>query len=387
MRTRSSLPIVIVLAVVLLVGCRSQRADTEPQPATTQLAATATALPPKTAATGEADGEAPSQEETGETAVDQQGAGDENSPGEMKPITSARTVEEVESINSYRLQIEMGTNAQEAPMMVADGLYVKEPEAEQLTMVITERGEEMTLGTRLVNGVRYYGVNDTWAENERFDLSEMTVIMPSDVVGIVGEMETVGVEEIGGRQAVHLRGDRTIMPFVQSGSDSMDFTQIDEAQLDLWVDQQEGIIIQMHLTGADGEGEKREEFNIRFTYSDFNQPMQISPPSVAENVPTPTPLPASAIKDLFGFEFPLPDGSTLTIYGATANILAPISVAEGQKILVETLTANGFTQVGEAEERAANEFFYTFQRGGQTFTANVFSVVAGKTTIQLGAVK
>ncbi|RME54499.1 MAG: hypothetical protein D6790_16715, partial [Caldilineae bacterium] len=113
----------------------------------------------------------------------------------------------------------------------------------------------------------------------------------------------------------------------------------------------------------------------------------IVPPSDVASVPTPTPLPASVIADLFGFDFPLPEGSTVTVYGATVNILAPISVAEGRRILEETLTANGFSQVGDPEERAANEFFYTFEKGGQTFTANVFSVVEGKTTIQLGAVK
>ncbi|NJN84583.1 MAG: hypothetical protein HC802_21385 [Caldilineaceae bacterium] len=83
----------------------------------------------------------------------------------------------------------------------------------------------------------------------------------------------------------------------------------------------------------------------------------------------------------------MPDGSTITIYGATANIVAPLSVPEGQALLVETLTVNGFTQKGEPEERAANEFFYTFEKNGVTFTANVFSVVEGMTTIQLGAVK
>ena len=95
----------------------------------------------------------------------------------------------------------------------------------------------------------------------------------------------------------------------------------------------------------------------------------------------------SEIVALLGFDFPIPEGSRLSVVERTVNILTQFSVAEARAYLEDAMTTAGFAQSGEPLERTKDEFFYIFQQGDQTVTATVFSVEAGKATIQIGAAK
>lgn len=302
-------------------------------------------------------------------------------------ISTARTIEEVESITSYRMLAGVSQNAPDnrgSMQVEAQGAYAKEPAAEQLIVAITEREDDpVVMEIRVVDGQMYLGMNDSWAEISRFELAEATVATPDQITGVVGDLQLLGREELHGRTVVHLQGQKELIPVFNNGSDTVDFSRMDTAVLDVWVDEAEQFIVKMTVQGEIGE---EGEVSVYYEYLDFNQPVTVTvPESIAQAEPTPTPDPQQ-VSDVLGFAFPVPEGTRFQIFGATATLLTELTLEEAQQLVIQTLEANGFSQES-VEERTPNEFFYVFSNGERTVTANVFPNGLGGTTINIGAAK
>jgi len=293
----------------------------------------------------------------------------------------ALTVEQVASIETYRMRVEVLTEGE--PTAQIEVAHVKTPLAEDDQVTLYQNGEPIQMNVRFVNDVLYINNGEKWAVISTFNLAELTVVTPAGLAAAAPAMTLVGEEEMSGRKTLHLQGDKTVIPDIQAGSDSLSVKGADAAQLDLWLDAEERFIVKL-LFSVTIEG---KTFTTEFLYYDFNAPIVVEVPTNVEAVNAPpTPTPAEIVA-LLGFDFPIPEGSQLSVVARTANILTPMSVAEARVHLEEAMTDAGFVQVGDPVERAKDEFFYTFQRDERTVTANVFSVVAGKTTIQIGAAK
>ena len=293
----------------------------------------------------------------------------------------ALTVEDVESIETYRMHVEVSSEGK--PSVVVAVAHVKNPIAEDDQVTLYQNDKATTVNVRYINDVLYLNNGEKWTVISTFNLAELTVITPAGMAAAAPLLRPVGREEVSGRMTLHLQGDKTVIPDIQAGADSLSVKNADDAQLDLWLDAEERFIVKLRFS-LTLEG---KTFTTEFLYYDFNAPIVVEvPTNVEEAKGPPTPMP-SEVMALLGFDFPIPAGSQLSVVGRTANVLTTFSVAEARTHLEEAMRAAGFAQVGDAVERAKDEFFYTFQRDERTVTANVFSVVTGKTTIQIGAAK
>jgi hypothetical protein len=317
--------------------------------------------------------QAPSQSEQPESAPAPNGEAFGGGP--------ALTVEQVNSIETYRIHVEVLSEGK--PTVQVEVAHIKTPLAEDDQVTLYQNDQPTEVNVRFVNDVLYLDNGEKWTVISTFNLAELTVITPSGMAAAAPDLTLVGEEEMSGRTTLHLRGDKTVIPDIQTGSDSLSVKGADAAQLDLWLDAEERFIVKLAFS-LTIEG---KTFTTEFLYYDFNAPIVVEAPTNVEEVKgPPTPMPSEVLA-LLGFEFPIPEGSQLSVVGRTANILTPMSVDEARTHLEEGMAAAGFTQVGDPEERSENEFFYTFQRDERTVTANVFSVVVGKTTIQISAAK
>lgn len=353
-------------SLLLLSGC----GNSSPEPA-----AQTQTVEPTVAAAAEKPTEATSPTPAAEA--------EKSAPSAAQPFGGdpALTVEQVDSIETYRMRVEVMSEGK--PTAQVDVAHVKTPLAEDDQVTLYQNGEPIQVDVRFVNDVLYLNNGEKWTVISTFNLAELTVVTPAGLAAAAPELLLVGEEEVSGRKTLHLRGDKNVIPDIQAGSDSLSVKHADAAQLDLWLDAQERFIVKL-LFSLTLEG---KTFTTEFLYYDFNAPIVVEVPTNVEEVTgPPTPMPAEVVA-LLGFDFPIPEGAQLSVVGRTANILTTMSVAEARSHLEEAMAAAGFIQMGEPEERAKDEFFYTFQRDDRTVTANVFSVVAGKTTIQIGAAK
>lgn len=301
--------------------------------------------------------------------------------GELFGGGPALTVSQVESIKSYRMQVEVLSDGQ--PTAMIEVAHVKEPLAEDDIVTFYQQGVPTTANVRFINDTLFLNNGEKWTVISTFNLAELTVITPSGMATAAPQMRVVGREEVSGRTTVHLQGGKETIPDIQTGTESVSVQGAEAAQLDLWLDVEERFIVKL-LFSLTIEG---KTFTTEFLYYDFNAPIVVeAPTNVAPVAAPPTPLPGEILA-LLGFDFPVPEGAQMSVLAGTVNILMPVNVAEARRHLEEAMAANGFAQVGSTEERGRDELFYTFQRDARTVTASVFSVVAGKTTIQIGAAK
>jgi len=343
-------------ALLFLSACSGQQA------APTDTAAAARALPTPTPA------EIPAQQPT---------------PPAAKPAGGdpALTVEQVDSIGTYRMHVEVMSEGK--PSVQVEVAHVKTPIAEDDQVTLHQNDKPTTVEVRYIDDTLYLNNGEKWVIINTFNLAELTVVTPAGMAVAAPALTLVGEEEVSGRKTLHLQGDKSVIPNIQSGSDSLSVKGAEAAQLDLWLDAEERFIVKLRFSLT----LQGKTFTTEFLYYDFNAPIVVEAPTNVEKVKgPPTPMP-SEIVALLGFDFPIPAGSQLSVVARTANITTQMNVADARAYMEEAMAAAGFTQVGDAEERAKDEFFYTFQSDERTVTANVFSVVTGKTTIQIGAAK
>jgi len=225
--------------------------------------------------------EAPTEPPPAETAAPAADA-DQTTPA----ITTA---EEASSIQSFRMRISMQSDsARGANDVLIEGEFTKEPAAERLVMQIRQGESQMeAVETIRIGDTRYVQAQGMWiqAPEAAPNIDELTIITPEDVTGILERMERVGEEVVNDRQTVHYRGDNRAFPVVSSGSDTFDASQVEMAQLDLWVDQAENFITRMTVTAsgdvtADG-GTEEMQFALQFDYYDINADISIETPENA----------------------------------------------------------------------------------------------------------
>lgn len=288
----------------------------------------------------------------------------------------AQTVAQVDSIQSYRMHVEVINDGQ--PSAIIEVAHVKEPLAEDDLVTFYQQGTPTTANVRFVNDTLFLNNGDKWTVISTFNLAELTIITPSGMAAAAPKLRVVGREELSGRTTLHLQGGKEAIPDIQTATGAVSVQAAEAAQLDLWVDVEERFVVKV-LFSLTVEG---KTFTTEFLYYDFNAPIVVeAPTNVAPVAAPPTPLPAEIVA-LLGFNFPVPDGAQMSVLAGTTNILMPVDIADARRHLEDAMAADGFAQVGSPEERGRDEFVYTFQRDARTVTASVFSTVSGKSTIQ-----
>jgi hypothetical protein len=270
-----------------------------------------------------------------------------------------------------------------------EGLYGKDPERYSVRVSLVEGDRApVPLEARLVDGTIFFRMKTKWGEVEKFNLAESTVITPNHLLGIGDRLTEVGTETLHGREVVHLRGDRGDLPKVQSGSDSMDFSKMDDATVDLWVDRDERFIVKMHVVAHGTERGQTFPVDIAFEYSEFNAPLSIEAPADEDRVHVEAPVMPSQreVTEKLGFEFPIPEGSHVAIYGATVTIVTNMPLTVARSYAASSMQAAGFAVVKETEI-ATGEFYTDYRREARTLGVMIFQVSERGATIQVNAKK
>lgn len=303
---------------------------------------------------------------------------------EIQPIADAA------SVHSYRMKASMSFG-EDPPMQLAevDGAYTKEPPAEELQTRVSEGGRKPWVrDVRRVGGVLYAGSGGKWGEIERFDLTEMSIVLPEDLLGMGEGLEVIAEEEWNGRAVLHLRGDKDDLPDVKGSSDGIEFSRTDRATVDLWVDEEEHFIVKFQILAE--VSERGETLPIEFTFevSDINDAITVEPPSPESMIrvevpPMPT---AEEVAAKLGFEFALPEGARVSIVAATVNVLTAMPLPEARDHAARSMGAAGFTLVEESESYPG-EFHAVYRRGERTLGVKVFQVSETGATIQVNAPK
>ena len=138
------------------------------------------------------------------------------------------------------MQFANGDQTQSMEMVVVDGLRYLKSGGQVQTPDVIMRTEEMTLITL-------------------------------DDVAMIEAMTYVGVETVNGREADHYRGAQDIIPVFGTEGDTLDVSEVEFAQLDMWVDRSEQVVVKFLLEASDSAGETPVRMSVMTEYSDFNQ--------------------------------------------------------------------------------------------------------------------
>jgi hypothetical protein len=325
--------------------------------------------------------EEPAEEPTEEPAEEPTAeAGDDDSANLPGGSTS---IDDAEDINSYRFSAEITASgeafeADEDMAMFGDGItiegaFIKEPPASDVMLEIPGFGE---LGFREVDGNAYANFGGSWIEStpeEALNVDDLAPITADDLGDDLDRMENLGEEEVNGRDTTHYRADKELLQEIAEENDegdaSFNFNDADEANLDVWLDDQYGFVVKMELV-AEGAGlnedvpdaSGRVEFLI--DYYDFNaDDIEIEVPELTDLGDTgdsgddsgdtgdtgddsgdtgDTSMEATDIPGLLGFDMELPEGSEAEVSFGTATLTIPAPMEEAQAIIQEAFEANGY---------------------------------------------
>jgi hypothetical protein len=360
MKMRSGLTFVLCSTLLFAAGCGSR--EETPAPATIVAPATAPQAAP---------------------------------PVEVQPPAAApgaaQSAAQAEVINSYRLRIvTQSTSPRGVDKVEIDGAFVKQPPAEELK--IRFQDGEQTMAMITVDGTRYMQAGDQWLQTPESALSldELTLITPEDVAGLLARMTRVGVEDVNGLQSVHYRGGKEMIPVVGEPGDSLDVSQLAFAELNLWVDQATNVVTRLALQANGEEGGGAVSLEVIFDYFDFNAVIDIQAPATAgaavvpsAELPGAAALPDDALGQLLGFRLMLPTGSEVesTVGATLVTVLTPFTVAEAQRMIEQTLPANGYTLTTKAEP-APGQATYLFQQGAKVVNVTISDGGGGAARIQ-----
>ncbi len=296
-------------------------------------------------------------------------------PVEAPSPTAAQSAAQAEAVNSYRMHIvTLSESARGADKVEIDGAFVKQPPAEELK--IRFRDGKQTMAMITVDGTRYMQAGDQWLQSPESTLSldELTLITPEDVAGLLAHMARVGVEEVNGLQAVHYRGGKEMIPAVGKPGDSLDVSRLAFAELNLWVDQATNVVTRLTLQANGEEEGGAVSLEVLFDYYDFNAVIDIQAPATAAAavLPDAAAPPDDALSQLLGFRLMLPTGSEVenTVGATLVTVLTPFTVAEAQRMIEQTLPANGYTMTTKAEP-APNQASYLFQQNAKVVNVTI----------------
>ncbi len=278
------------------------------------------------------------------------------SSGDAAPLGAVITVEDAAAINSYRLRVDLQSNtARGTDVVTITGAYVKEPLAIELAVAIQYGDRTDELGMVQVDGVGYMRFNDRWVQtpDAKLNIADLTLITAADVTGIVEKMELVGEETVNDRPSRHYRGGKELIPVVGAGGDTLDASQVDSAQLDVWVDTALGVMNRFTLAGSDTRDDgQTAQFNVTYDYYDFNADIVVTAPTsvlAPDAAPTGEFTPRNELGALVGFDLLMPTGSTVetVVEGALYVVVAPYTMDEATHLLETIFPANGYTQLSK----------------------------------------
>lgn len=302
-----------------------------------------------------------------------------------------RSIADVPGIDTYKVRAQFGVGGPPPFQLIEmDGVYGKTPERYHLRVTVTEKDRDpVSIEALLVDGQLYSKFTDKWVAVDKFNFEELIVFTPEHLLGIEEKLEEIGVEELHGRKVVHLRGDKDDLPTVTSGSDSIDFSKMDQVALDLWVDRDERFIAKVQIAAQAMERGVLQPLDVSYEYSDFNEPITVNKPSsvVVPQTETPPELTQADVTGALGFEFTLPeDAKVLNIIGATVSILTTMPLDDARAYTERAMRTAGFTPGAEVE-RYPGEFYTDYTKGERTIGVLVFQVTESGATISVGALK
>ncbi|MCB9129085.1 MAG: hypothetical protein H6638_14390 [Ardenticatenales bacterium] len=397
MTKRGTLLVLMMVAMLLLAACggsntpatdSNEGAGDGDQAATTRAPkATTESSDDSTADDAAAEDSSTADESDGDEAMtDALGSADAFTTGQ------ARSIDEVDEINSYRadINIKMGGEAfedDEMMAMMADGIVmklevVKDPEAQHIEIDLGPMG---TAGFIVIEGKAYSGLAGQWFEttpDDAPDVSELTAGLDADEMGDdLNKLEVVGDEKISGRDTVHYRGDKDVMAAIAAeNSDDSEMSQLEEGQIDLWIDKEEGFIVRLIFEGS-GTGlnedapELEGSISLEMDYYDFNEDITIEAPDNLASIEGLDDLGddlgsmGGDMAEALGFELTdLPAGVTPDVFGSIVNFTLPDTDMAGATDYVKgQLEANGYTM--NEGDSLVDVGLLIFEEGSDTISA------------------
>lgn len=365
------------------------------------------AAPPEPSAT-------PTVAEAAEPSANQEAAST-NTPAGAQPSATAPeeatnfiAIEDAPSISSYRLRVAVqAETARGNDDIQVMGEYTKEPPAEQLVIDIQDRnGEAHTMQMLRSDDLFYMQAGDAWvqAPGDRLGLREITLIEPADAAAVGAQFERVGEETINGRTTVHYRGGPEAVPVGGTPGDTFDVTEIESAQIDLWIDQAENFIMRMEIRVEGDQSDPDARYFMSFEYYDLNADIDIEIPDIAvgaqppataatampttaaaDALPNPQDEPTGAENDLsaLGLDLSLPSDATILL--AAPNMVqfsTALSVEEAANFFEQKAQENGYTQVNHTGT-VGGDMVSLYQVGAQLLT---LSFSPGETGTEVTAV-
>ncbi len=200
-------------------------------------------------------------------------------PSSAGPLVQA--VENMDSINTYRTRMTMTFESpSDAGTVSIEGEYVKEPEAQRIRLDAQTGGESQQMEMILLDGAYYFNVEGVWMQlpSPMFDIEGMVPVQTQDVTDMMPYMKEVGVETVNGREAVHYQGDRDALAELGVATGE---TGVELIQWDLWIDQQEDVVVKFAMEGNDNNAEDGPtHFTATVEYYDLNADIVIEAPEV-----------------------------------------------------------------------------------------------------------
>jgi len=304
--------------------------------------------------------------------------------------TDLRRIEDVGGIRSYRMR-SIARVGGDPPLQVieAESEHLRDPESMRLVVRQGEGGREpVTFEIREVDGRLFHRMRESWGEIEKFNLAELILLTPEQLHGIEDRLEDRGGDILNGREALHLAGRKEDLPVIGAGHDTIDFSRMERADLDLWIDREEGFILKILIEAEAKERGEILPIHMLYEVYDFGADIRVAMPAEDEVVRNEGPVSKTQedVNAKLGFEFKVPEGAFVSIYGATVNIITTMPLAEARTYAAKRMGAAGFTAVDEIA-RPTGEFYTDYENGGRRLGVQVFQVSATGATIQVGAKK
>jgi hypothetical protein len=240
---------------------------------------------------------------------------------------------------------------------------------------------------RLVDGTRYMRLGEEWlvTPESSLNVQELTLMTPQIALDLIGQMELIGTEAVNGLSTNHYQGDKEIIPNFGTESDTVNVSELDAAQLDLWVDATYNAIVRLMMTA--NVSEPPMTVTLTYDYTDLNGDIVIETPEVValpeSEAPAADFVPTNELGALLGFNLMFPTGSTVEMVSGNNLyvIVAPFTIEEAPAFVENSMQSNGYTQVSK-NVGPAGEIVYLFQFDQKTVSITLTGAGDGNTRFQ-----
>jgi hypothetical protein len=226
------------------------------------------------------------------------------------------------------------------------------------------------------------------APGSDLNVAELTLLTPQHVTDLLGEMQVIGAETVNDRATTHYQGSKEIIPVAGTPGDTLDVSEVDAAQIDLWVDDTYQAVVRLVFTASNVEPAMM--VTMTYDYLDLNSDIQIVAPEGALEAAPASDAPAAGdfvpnneLGELLGFNLMFPTGSTVeTVMGANLYIIvAPFTLEEAPAFVETTMLSNGYSQLSKSSG-PSGEVIYLFQREQKAVSVTLSDAGNGTTRFQ-----